>query len=284
MNNTGKGERNNYFRAVVRKRRRVIHTTPAGLFFRRVGNRLDKSMGILVIIAAASAAVVLLAGAAAFATVVLPDRNGVKQITVPDFTGKTYNNDMVDQELFDLAIEYKYDSSAPSGTVIAQYPQAGARRMIKKGERLCRLTLTLSRGAETVILPDCTGISANQAELELKSLGFSVAVEKKYSSTTKAGTVISTSPTAYSDVPSGSTVTIYVSLGPEHSMVVVPALTGLGETAAITKILSLGLLVGRTEYVRSSKPAGTVIAQSAPFGSTVSEGTKIYLTVSLGGG
>jgi serine/threonine-protein kinase len=156
--------------------------------------------------------------------------------------------------------------------------------MVKKGERRCALTLMLSRGPETIILPDFTGDNCAEAELELRSLGFSVSIVQQYSATALAGTVISTSPPAYSDLPTGATVTLYVSLGQELEYVVVPALTGLGETAAITKLLSVGLLVGKTEYVKSPKPAGTVIAQSEPFGSRVRAGTKIYLTVSLGGG
>jgi serine/threonine-protein kinase len=284
MNGTEKGAKNNYFRSLSRKRARVTHITPAGAFFRRIGNRLDKSMGNLIGIAAASAVVVLLAGITAFATVIMPDRGGVIRITVPDFTGEKYSPGVADEELFDVSLQYKFDGSSPAGTVIAQYPNAGANRIVKEGERRCALTLTLSRGTETVILPDCTGISANQAEMELRALGFNVVIEKKYNGTVRAGSVISTSPSAYSDVPSGNTVTIYVSLGQDLDSVTVPALTGLGETAAITKILSLGLLVGKTEYIKSTKPAGTVIAQSAPFGSTVREGTKIYLTVSLGGG
>lgn len=284
MNGTEKGAKNNYFRSISRKRARVTHITPAGAFFRRIGNRLDKSMGNLVGIAAASAVVVLLAGITAFATVVLPDRGGVIRITVPDLTGEKYAAGIADEDLFDVNLKYKFDNSSPAGTVIAQYPNAGANRMVKEGERRCALTLTLSRGTATIILPDCTGISANQAELELRALGFNVIVEKKYSGIVKAGSVISTSPSAYSDVPSGNTVTVFVSLGEELGSVTVPALTGLGEAAAITKILSIGLNVGKTEYVKSSKPAGTVIAQSAPFGSTVREGTKIYLTVSLGNG
>jgi serine/threonine-protein kinase len=287
MNSTQKGGgkvRNNYYRAVVRQRRRVTHITPAGVFFRRIGNSLDRSMNTLLGIAAASVFITLLAGITAFATVVLPDRSGLVRVTIPDFCGSVYSAGTVDPELFDINIEYKFDNSSPAGMIISQYPPAGAARMVKKGERRCALTLMLSRGPETIILPDFTGDNCAEAELELRSLGFSVSIVQQYSATALAGTVISTSPPAYSDLPTGATVTLYVSLGQELEYVVVPALTGLGETAAITKLLSVGLLVGKTEYVKSPKPAGTVIAQSEPFGSRVRAGTKIYLTVSLGGG
>lgn len=284
MNSTEKGEKNNYFRAISRKRARVAHITPAGVFFRRIGNRLDRSMGTLLVFAASSAVVVLIAGITAFTTVVLPDKRGVVRITVPDFRGKIYESGMADENFYNVTLEYIFDDNSPPGTVIGQYPAAGACRMIKTkaDERRCELTLTLSRGSETVILPDCIGISAAQAELELKALGFKVTIEKLYSNTVKTGYVISTSPSAFTDVASGNAITLYVSLGQKLDSVVVPSLTGLGETAAITKILSLGLSIGQTEYVKSEKPAGTVIAQSAPFGSIVREGTKIYLTVSLG--
>ncbi len=282
MNNWERGAGNNYFRALERRRGRVTHITPARVFFRKIGNRLDAGMGYLLTVAAGAAVVTLLAGIAALSLVVLPDRDRVTRVTVPDLTGQVYREGDADSELFELVLEHKFDSSAPAGTVVAQYPAGGAARMVKVGERRCILTLTLSRGRETLILPDCVGISSAQAELELRALGFEVITEKIYSNTVKTGIVISTSPFAYSDVPAGGAVTLFVSLGQELATVVVPALSGLGETAAITKILSLGLLAGQTEYVRSNKPAGTVIGQSAPFGSTVREGTKIYLTVSVG--
>ena len=285
MNNTQRGGgkvRNNYHRAVVLKRRRVTHITLTGVFFRRIGTSSTATWAPFAL--PHSVFVMLLAGELAFATVILPDRSGVIRVTVPDFCGSVYSDGSVDTELFDVSIEYKFDGSSPAGTVISQYPPPGAGRMVKKGERRCALTLTLSRGPDTIILPDYAGENCAKAELELRSLGFEVSIVQKHSVTAQAGTVISTSPPAYSDLPSGATVILYVSLGQELEYVVVPALTGLGETAAITRLLSAGLLVGKTEYVKSSKPAGIVIAQSEPFGSSVRAGTKVYLTVSLGEG
>ena len=75
---------------------------------------------------------------------------------------------------------------------------------------------------------------------------------------------------------------IWVSKGIEKNMLTVPALAGLSESAAIERLTDLGFEVGETEYIVSDKPVGTVISQSAPFGAELSEGSRIYLTVSIG--
>lgn len=283
MNGSGSGgAKRNYFSTIQRRRVRVVHVTPAQAFFRRIGNFLDREMGRFVTIAAASVAVTFIAGIAALYITVLPDRRGIERIGVPDFTGMIYREGAANADLFDVTLEYKYDSSKPAGTVISQYPAAGSMRLIKSGERRCELTLTLSRGTKTILVPDCVGIGSAQAELQLRTLGFEVTVNRQYSHTVKSGYVISSSPSAFTDLAAGSRVTLNVSLGKKLDTVVVPALTGLGEAAAMTKLLAVGLLAGQTEYVKSPSPAGTVIAQSMPFGSEVREGSRVSLTVSLG--
>lgn len=273
-----------YFEAIERRRRRVVHVTPAGVFFRRLGNALDRMTGLLLSIAAAAAVVTLLAGIAAFSAAVLPDRRGTIRISVPDFTGTPYAAEAIDESIYEVRIEYKYDSSLPEGYVIGQYPAAGSGRIVKAGERRCGITLTLSRGTQMIVLPDCVGKSSAEAEFELKLLGFEVEKVSQYSHTVGAGRVISTSPAPLTDLPAGSRATLYVSLGGGLKLVVVPALSGLSESSALTRLLAAGLLAGQTEYIRSDAPAGSVVAQSLPFGSEVREGTRVSLTVSLGPG
>jgi hypothetical protein len=64
-----------------------------------------------------------------------------------------------------------------------------------------------------VTVPDVVGQSQADGTSELEGDGFVVAVQTAYSSTVAAGDIISQSPSAGSEVPAGSTVTITVSLG-----------------------------------------------------------------------
>jgi hypothetical protein len=64
-----------------------------------------------------------------------------------------------------------------------------------------------------VTVPDVVGQSQASGIAELEGDGFVVAVETAFSSTVPAGDIISQSPSAGSEVPAGSTVTITVSLG-----------------------------------------------------------------------
>ncbi len=66
-----------------------------------------------------------------------------------------------------------------------------------------------------VIVPDVVGETQAAGTATLEGDGFVVAVETAYSSTVAVGLIISQSPTGGSEVASGSTVTITVSLGPQ---------------------------------------------------------------------
>jgi hypothetical protein len=74
-------------------------------------------------------------------------------------------------------------------------------------------------GAGTAVglveVPDVVGETQAAGTAELEADGFVVAVETAYSPTIAAGLIISQDPTGGTFAPSGSTVTITVSLGPQ---------------------------------------------------------------------
>lgn len=72
-------------------------------------------------------------------------------------------------------------------------------------------------GAALVAVPDVVGQTQASGTTELEADAFVVAVATAYSSTVATGLIISQSPAAGSMQPSGATVTITVSLGPEGS-------------------------------------------------------------------
>lgn len=246
----------------------------------RVSDFLCRRFSALLTTAAVLFGVTVLFGITAFAMVIMPDRRGVQKVIVPDMVGQTYLAGQLDPHIFRVIIEYEYDESLPVGVVKRQYPPAGSERKTVRDEHLCTLRLTLSRGKNTVMLPDLAGAELGEAERRLRELGLDSRVEYIPDSALPSGTVIATDPAAFSDVPPGMEIVIKVS----GSLATVPALSGLSESEARRRLEALGIFVGNSEYVVSDKPAGIVLEQSVPFGVSVPSGTTVYLTVSRGVG
>jgi serine/threonine-protein kinase len=118
-----------------------------------------------------------------------------------------------------------------------------------------------------VQIPAVAGQTYNQAAATLTQAGFSPSQSSQFSSTVPAGQVIGTSPTAGTFQQKGTTVTVYVSLGP--GVTVPSGLVGASPVNASNAISSAGLvpsLAGCGSSVKSVSPAsGTTVAK----GSTV---------------
>jgi serine/threonine-protein kinase len=244
------------------------------------GDFLCRNVRTFVGIALASALLTAVVGAVAFSVVILPDKRGVITVTVPDLIG-TYYEKNDDESIYSVSVRYEYNEDVPAGVVVKQYPTAGLERKVIPGERTYELTLVVSRGRNTVMLPNLMGKTEQYAVDELHRLGLECDVEYDMSSELPRGCVCATVPSAYSDVPTGGAVTLIIS-GEASKSFVMPALTGLNETEAIARLTRLGVAVGKSDYVTSDEPLGIVVAQSIPFGSNVTTDATVYLTVSKG--
>jgi hypothetical protein len=93
--------------------------------------------------------------------------------------------------------------------------------------------------------------------------------------------VISESPSAGTDVNSGSAVNLVVSTGP--AQVAVPNVVGDTQAAATTAITGAGLVLGTVTTASSSTVAsGDVISESPSAGTNVNSGSAVNLVVSTG--
>lgn len=271
------GRRRDYSKSVSRPRRQTKLSRGA----KRIADFFDRNMSTLAGIAVASVAVTVLCGIVGFSMMIMPDRTGVQKVIVPDMVGKTYRAGELDENIFRVIIEYEYHGELPVGVVVEQYPPANLERKVVPGEHLCTVTLTVSRGKNTVMMPQLLGADVGEARERLSALGLECDVIYAPDSQEAAGTVISTDPAAYTDVPVGGSVTVKVS-GAEPRQVIMPALVGLSETEARARLAELGLEIGSSEYISSDKPVGTVLEQSSPFGAQMPQGATVYLTVSKG--
>ncbi|MBE6560072.1 MAG: PASTA domain-containing protein [Ruminococcaceae bacterium] len=215
------------------------------------------------------------------------DTSKAETITVQTFTGKYYTDELEEwfskSEYYTLQTEFRNDPLYEEGMIIDQTPSGGDRRKVVAGEQKCPVTLIISKGAETVVVPDVLLYDYREAEMLLEDLDLIVSTKKVYSENFAVGTVISMEPEPGTTLKLNDKVTIYVSQGTAVGSIVVPDFTGLTESQALRKIIQTGLRVGTVTYEANEKPAGTVIDQSLkPTVSVVHANTKIDFIVSGG--
>jgi serine/threonine-protein kinase len=162
-------------------------------------------------------------------------------------------------------------ATVPKGRVIDQNPEGGLQ--VVKG---LAVTITVSSGPPPVQIPDLSNQPAGSAQTALENLGFTVKTKEDFSDTIPAGDVIKTNPPGGSQAPKGSTVTLFVSKGPQSFPM--PDVRGLTMEAAKAQLEALGLVV--QVIVLPGTTGDQVVLQSPDPGTTVHAGdtVKIYVT------
>ena len=106
-------------------------------------------------------------------------------------------------------------------------------------------------------------------------------VQEESSEDVLSGTIIRYEPE--DKVALGSTVTLYVSTGPEEEFVSVPNLYGKTDAEASVLLSAAGLVAGEiSKEYDSTISAGHVISQGVEAGTQVAPGETVDYTVSLG--
>jgi serine/threonine-protein kinase len=229
--------------------------------------------------AAAIAAILILAVGWITVDVLLrPREKSPPTVEIPDFCGMDVQNIKTD-EWFDVNIEYRYHENTPAGVVFSQTPMGGSRRRLKEDGEPHRVTLFVSLGRESILLPQVAGRDVYEVATELRNLGIVVNTVMQ-SSPREAGKVLASEPRAGERVPKGATVTLTVSQGKEQKTVQVPELCGLTRADALIRLWLCQLGVGEVIEAPSSAPLGTVFRQSHAAGTVVLPGTKITIYIS----
>lgn len=146
-----------------------------------------------------------------------------------------------------------------------------------------KVTLTVSAGSKGIEVPDVSGLTYEEANSKLTSLGFLVNKTENYSDTIGKGIVVSQMPIGGTKAPKGNVITVNVSLGKEETKVRVPNLVGLTEEDGTFEAIELGLQIGSVSYVYNAEIAeGLICYQSYSHGSYVDPGTALDIKVSQG--
>jgi eukaryotic-like serine/threonine-protein kinase len=141
------------------------------------------------------------------------------------------------------------------------------------------VTLTISIGPGEGTVPRVNGLSRAEATKKLEAAEFEVATENINSKNVEEGDVVKTEPSAGAVATHGSTVTIFISIGPK--LVKVPVLVDKQRRLAVQEIRARGLTpeVGEEE---SNAPVGRVLRQSPSAGQELEPGSTVQIVVSSG--
>ena len=133
---------------------------------------------------------------------------------------------------------------------------------------------------DTVEMIAVAGMSAAEAQNQLKKLGLVTELSYVESEAYEQNIVISSDITPGTRIPTGTTVTLTVSSGKEGREV--PNVMGLSDKDAVKQLEAQGFSVNRTESYSSSVEKGNVISQSPEGGQKAPAGSVITVNVSLG--
>ncbi|MDG5802650.1 Stk1 family PASTA domain-containing Ser/Thr kinase [Streptomyces ossamyceticus] len=175
-----------------------------------------------------------------------------------------------------VKVERAFSDTIKRGEVIRTHPEPGDR--IRDNDTV---TLTISKGPETVALPDLKGDRLDKAKARLKSDGLEPGlVTREFSDEVIRGQVIRTEPGAGTKASSGSAVALVVSRG---APVEIPDVAGSSVEDATAALEAEGLKVEiASERVNSEFDKGMVAEMSPGAGKQAGTGDTVTLTLSKG--
>jgi serine/threonine-protein kinase len=205
--------------------------------------------------------------------------NHGSRLVVPRLVGVSADHAMAmldSAHLHGVKGETRPDPTYPAGTVVFQYPQAGA--IVKEGRNVY---LTISGGDVLVPVPLLRGKSARDARFALERNGLQLgAVTFESSETFPENTVVEQSVAADARIARGSYIAVVVSKGRTREEIAVPSVIGKTLSEAEKVLRSAGLKVG----IVTTQPSfdllpNTVVDQFPRPGNTGKMGQEVDLFV-----
>lgn len=208
-------------------------------------------------------------------TVNLTVSAGPDTVAVPDVVNLTREEAeaTLREEGFTPLATREESDEVEEGRVISQDPPGGQEVAPES-----TVTIVVSSGESTVPVPEVAGRSESEATAILSDAGFNVERADEGSNDVPEGTVIRSQPGAGSEVEPGSTVTIFVSSGPD--LVAVPNAVGLTEENARGQLEGAGFQVQVTKQPTADPGQdGIVLSQNPTANSEAQPGSTVSLVV-----
>ncbi len=204
--------------------------------------------------------------------IIVTESKGPRPVAVPDVEGWTLGraSEAITRDHLVPVVSREWSSAVDSGLVVTQDPSAGAGTRARGS----KVVLYVSKGPQPRIVPDVVGLPVAEAVTDLTNdqLGWKRA-PGAYSTTVKAGYVISENPPASSSERPGTPVALTVSLGPPF--VTVPSVTGEPASTAAHQLEALGLQVA----VYGPQQGRFVVYTDPGAGASIRVGSTVYLYV-----
>ncbi|MEA5085195.1 MAG: Stk1 family PASTA domain-containing Ser/Thr kinase [Lachnospiraceae bacterium] len=199
--------------------------------------------------------------------------------SMPDFTGKTLED--AQAEAKDLGItlnvsDEQYTNDYAEGQIMSQ--------SIEKGQSISKddvIDVVVSLGTKGFTMPDVVYETEEDAVAEIKKLGGKQpTIEYEFDDTVPAAVVLSQSPSAQTEIDSGTKITLTVSKGSETKTVTVEDYTGKQLSDVQKQLTEAGLTLGTvTENNTADGEKGKIISQSLTANKQVDRDTQIDFVV-----
>ena len=135
--------------------------------------------------------------------------------------------------------------------------------------------------SQEIEVPTVKGLSEQDARKRLDKAGFEVEIRAQESPEDDTGKVLEQSVASGEEARKGSKIVLTVGAGPEVAKV--PDLVGLTYSEAEGELEEAGFQLGGVKEVSSETvPAGVIAGQDPQAGSTLDQGSYVYLTTSIG--
>ena len=205
----------------------------------------------------------------------------VEDIKVPKLVGLDYESIKESAEYKDFNIVVKesgYNAEYPVGQIYDQSPSEG--RTVKSG---AIIEVKVSQGTQLATIPVVLGKDPDTVESQLRAAGFTqITRSEVYNNVVPSGLICGINPGEGSEVATSTPISLQISQGPETETAEVPDLGGMSLEKARRELEEAGLKVGEITYRSSESSTDTVIGQDPVYGSQVSEGSYVNLTLSSG--
>jgi eukaryotic-like serine/threonine-protein kinase len=173
---------------------------------------------------------------------------------------------------FDAKVEKINSGQVEAGLVIRSDPSGGTT-----ATRGSTVVLTVSKGEKLAKVPVLVGTQRSVAVQQIRGRGLTPSVSEEESAK-PAGEVIRQAPSAGSELPRGSTVTIVVSKGEPKTKV--PNVIGSERAEAVEALRAEGLVPSvQEEATEVPQQVGRVTDQFPPPGSEVEPGAEVTVVV-----
>ena len=234
-------------------------------------SRIIKTAGLIMVFC-------LTAGICAYLTLSLIVRSE-DTILVPDLINKDIVYAL--EILSDLGVNTKvkgseYSSSITKNNVIYQDPEPGAE--IKKGRDV---RIIISKGLETIIMPDLKGMLFQSAHIILEENGLILNAHSiTYSKKVKKDVVVEQNPGPGRVIKRGFGVNLLVSIGLQPVFYKMPDLNGLPLDDSIILIRKSNFVAGKIKSLfDADKPLNSIRSQEPPSGHRVLAGAAVNLVI-----